>query len=89
MGEFNYSHIDWVDHISGQDAETKFLNTINDCFLDQLVLDPTKRGAVPDLDLRSVQGLGQTAAVPLCNSDSNVTRFDIHAGEGKRTKTKK
>uniref|UniRef100_K7F0U9 Endonuclease/exonuclease/phosphatase domain-containing protein n=1 Tax=Pelodiscus sinensis TaxID=13735 RepID=K7F0U9_PELSI len=79
VDDFNYPHIDWVHVTSGQDAETKFLDTLNDCFLEQLVQEPTRGEAILDLVLSGAQDLVQEVTItgPLGNSDHNIKTFNI------------
>uniref|UniRef100_K7EZM4 Endonuclease/exonuclease/phosphatase domain-containing protein n=1 Tax=Pelodiscus sinensis TaxID=13735 RepID=K7EZM4_PELSI len=79
MGGFNYPHIDWIHVTSGREAEIKFLNGLNDCFLEQLVQEPTRGEAILDLVLSGVQDQVQDITVtgPLGNSDHNIITFNI------------
>uniref|UniRef100_K7EXX2 Endonuclease/exonuclease/phosphatase domain-containing protein n=1 Tax=Pelodiscus sinensis TaxID=13735 RepID=K7EXX2_PELSI len=79
MGDFNYPHIDWIHVTSGREAEIKFLNGLNDCFLEQLVQEPTRGEAILDLVLSGVQDQVQEITVtgPLGNSDHNIITFNI------------
>uniref|UniRef100_K7F001 Endonuclease/exonuclease/phosphatase domain-containing protein n=1 Tax=Pelodiscus sinensis TaxID=13735 RepID=K7F001_PELSI len=79
MGDFNYPHIDWIHVTSGREAEIKFLNGLNDCFLEQLVQEPTRGEAILDLVLSGVQDQVQDITVtgPLGNSDHNIITFNI------------
>lgn len=40
MGDCNYLHVVWTDVLPGHEAETKSLDTINDCFVEQLNSEP-------------------------------------------------
>ncbi|CAM4548794.1 unnamed protein product [Caretta caretta] len=73
MGDFNYSCIDWVCVTSHWDREIIFLETINDCFLEQLVLEPKRGEAIPDKVLSGAQDFVQevNVAEPLHNSHYN------------------
>ncbi|CAM4611226.1 unnamed protein product [Caretta caretta] len=80
MEDFSYPHIDWVHVTSGRDAEIKFPDTFNDCFLEQLVLEPTRGEAILDLVLSGgAQDLVQEVNIagPLGNSDHNIIKFNI------------
>uniref|UniRef100_K7F1R0 Endonuclease/exonuclease/phosphatase domain-containing protein n=1 Tax=Pelodiscus sinensis TaxID=13735 RepID=K7F1R0_PELSI len=79
MGDFNYPHIDWIHVTSGREPEIKFLNGLNDCFLEQLVQEPTRGEAILDLVLSGVQDHVQDITVtgPLGNSDHNIITFNI------------
>ena len=54
MGDFNYSHIDWINVYSSHDKDVKFLDVLNDCALEQLVMEPTRREATLDLILNGL-----------------------------------
>ena len=59
MGDFNYKNINWDEEVLcgvGQDSnEGKFLNTINDTFMVQLVDEPTRcRGTNEAKDIITV-----------------------------------
>ncbi|XP_053130019.1 uncharacterized protein LOC128335549 [Hemicordylus capensis] len=82
MGDFNYPHIDWVNSQSGQNKEVKFLDILNDCALEQLVMEPTREKATLDLILSDTQDLVRDVSVidPLGNSDHSAIKSSIHAG---------
>ena len=44
-GDFNYPGINWNNTINTPDVESKFLNCINDLFLQQIVTKPTRHRA--------------------------------------------
>ncbi|KAM7151827.1 uncharacterized protein RBU57_012313 [Macrochelys suwanniensis] len=79
VGDFNYPHIDWVHVTSGCNVETKFLDSLNDCFLEQLVQEPTRGESTLDLVLSGAQDLVQEITItgPLGNSDHNIITFNI------------
>ncbi len=73
MGDFNYREINWEDSYS--DAEGKeFMNTVNDCFLTQHVIKPTRGKNILDLVLTSEPGMVEeiTVECPVVDSDHNV-----------------
>ena len=43
VGDFNYSHINWVTFISQNSTENKFMECLQDNYLSQLVMSPTRR----------------------------------------------
>lgn len=51
MGDFTYPHIDWVNSCSGHERETGSLDMLNDCALEQLVMESTRGQATLDLIL--------------------------------------
>ncbi|CAM4653692.1 unnamed protein product [Lepidochelys kempii] len=66
--------------MSPQDEmQRQFLNTLNDCFLEQLVQEPTRGEATLDLVLSGAQDLVQEVTVTglLGNSDHNIITFNI------------
>ncbi|CAM5127487.1 unnamed protein product [Eretmochelys imbricata] len=79
VGDFNYPHIDWIHVTSARNAETKFLDTLNDCFLEQLVQEPTRGEATLDLVLSEAQDLVQEITITglLGNSDHNIITLNI------------
>lgn len=72
-------HTDWVNTSSGWDIDIIFLDTINDCFLEQLILEPTVGEAL--LTLINTQDQVQKVSVGelLCNNDHNIIRFSAFA----------
>lgn len=42
MEDFNHAHMNWVG-VSAGDTETKFLDNINNCFLEKPVRDQKKK----------------------------------------------
>lgn len=46
MGDFSYYHLNWVNAHSSHDKEATFLDMINDCFIEQLVMELTS-GEMP------------------------------------------
>lgn len=67
----------------------KFLDVINDFFLEQLILEPTEGEAILHLILSNTQDLVQkrSAGEPLGNSDHNIITFDNLAGGSKLKKS--
>lgn len=41
MGAYNYSHIDWVNTCLSHRQVVKFLGMLNDCTMEQMVMEPT------------------------------------------------
>lgn len=50
IGDFNFLHIDWINACSVSVRQTKILDMINDCAIDQLVTEST-RGEVVNLSI--------------------------------------
>lgn len=40
VGDCNYPHAVWTDVLSGHEAETKSLDNVNNCFVEQLDREP-------------------------------------------------
>ena len=78
MGDFNFRGINW-NSISGDRESSKFLEIVEDNFLYQKVLEPTRENNVLDLVLTNKSGVIENIEVgePLANSDHNSIRFDI------------
>jgi len=57
MGEFNHPDNCWEDHTARHMQSRRFLQSINDNFLMQVVEEPTRRGALLDLVLTNKEGL--------------------------------
>ena len=89
MGDFNYPHIDWVNWCSGQAKETGFLDELNDCALEQLVMEPTRGQVTLDLILCGNQDLVRDVNVtePLGNSDHHAIGFAMHVQERVQSKS--
>ena len=51
MGDFNHPDISWEDHTARQEQSRRFLQSIDDNFLMQVVEEATRKGALPDLVL--------------------------------------
>jgi len=51
MGDFNHPDFSWEDHTARHMQSWRFLQSISDNFLMQVVEEPTRRGALLDLVL--------------------------------------
>ena len=51
MGDFSHPDISWEDHTVKQAQSSRFLQSIVDNFLMQVVEEPTRKGALLDLVL--------------------------------------
>lgn len=80
LGDFNYPHIDWVNLISGRDAETELLESIN-CVSPQTDKRRDHFTFNPEQCSDLIQGV--IAAGPICNSDHNVIKFDSNIRDTK------
>ena len=78
MGDFNYPDIDW-DCLESDSVGESFLNLVQDCFLFQHVLTPTRGNNILDLVLSSEEGMVEDLQVceHLANSDHNMTSFKL------------
>ena len=77
IGDFNYPDIDWISHTvnPGATAEThRFLDCLDDNFVTQHVIEPTRYEAVLDLVMTRDPDLIGTVSVmkPLADSDHNM-----------------
>jgi len=86
MGDFHHPDISWEDHTARQAQPRRFLQSINDNFLMQVVEEPTRRGMLLDLVLTNKEGLVEDLKVggSLSCSDHEMVEFRILRG-GSRT----
>ena len=79
MGDFNHGHIQWKSLESVGRDDQQFLLLIQDCFLTQHVLEPTRGGNVLDLVFFSQNELVDNVKIcePLGSSDHNQIHFSI------------
>ena len=90
MGDFNHGHIQWKSLESTGGDDQQFLFLIQESFLTQHVLEPTRGENVLDIVLSSQQELVDNVKIhePLGNSDHNQIHFDINVkSESKNKKT--
>jgi len=83
MADFNYPGIDWSLNSTStfvNSGTADFLQTVDDCFLVQHVLDPTRGDAVLDLIFTKGPDLVSDIKIlhPLGNSDHNMLLFTVH-----------
>jgi len=82
MGDFNFPEVDWsstsVDTSAHPDCK-KFLEVVEDCFLTQHVLQPTRGNAILDLVFTREPELVSEITVgdQLGNSDHNMISFRV------------
>ena len=91
MGDFNHGHIQWNSLESTGIEDQQFLFLIQDSFLTQHVLEPTRGENVLDIVLSSQKELVDNVKIfePLGNSDHNQIHFDINVkSESKNKKIK-
>jgi len=85
MGGFNHPDISWEDHTARQVQSRRFLQSIDDNFLMQVVEEPTRKGALLDLVLTNKEGLVEDVKVGgrLSCSDHEMVEFRILRGESR------
>ena len=89
MGDFNHGNIKWDSlHSTGVEDQT-FLCLVQDNFLTQHVLEPTRAARVLDIVLSSQKEFAENVVIqePLGSSDHNQLNFDINVTSDK-TKVK-
>ena len=92
MFRLESGHIQWNSLESTGSEDQKFLFLIQDSFLTQHVLEPTRGENVLDIVLSSQKELVDNVKIlePLGNSDHNQIHFDINVkSESKNKKTYK
>ena len=79
MGDFNHGHTQWKSLESTRGEDQQFLLLIQDSFLTQHVLEPTREENVLDLVLSSQIEIVDNVKIhePLGNSDHNQIHFGI------------
>ena len=88
MGDFNHGHIQWNSLESTGIEDQQFLFLIQDSFLTQHVLEPTRGENVLDIVLSSQKELVDNVKIfePLGNSDHNQIHFDINVKSESKNK---
>ena len=89
MGDFNhFSHIQWKSLESTGDEDQQFLFLIQESFLIQHVLEPTRIENVLDIVLSSQKELVDNVKIhePLGNSDRNQIHFGINVKSESKNK---
>ena len=89
MGDFNHGNIKWDTLQSTGVEDQKFLCLVQDNFLTQHVLEPTRATRILDIVLSSKKELVDNVEIkePLGSSDHNQMHFDINI-KSDRTKVK-
>ena len=79
MGDFNHPDTCWGDNTAGHKQSRRFLEYIDDNFLLQVIEEPTRRGAMPDLVLINKEGLVENVKLKgsLGCSDHAMVEFKI------------
>ena len=88
MGDFNHGHIQWkfLESTGGEDQQFLFL--IEESFLTQHMLEPTRGENVFDIVLSSQKELVDNVKIhePFCNSDHSQIHFDINVKSESKNK---
>ena len=89
MGDFNFPDISWKCNTAQRKQSRRFLETVEDSFLTQLVSEPTRGGAPLDLLFTNREGLVGDVVVRSClgQSDHEMVEFSI-LGEVRRGTSK-
>lgn len=79
MGDFNYPNINW-DLLQSDSNGHDFLNLVQDCFLVQHVLEPTRENNVLDLVFSSEESMVENVKVRehFSSSDHNVITWTLN-----------
>jgi len=82
MGDFNHPDFCWEDHTARHMQSRRFLQSIDDNFLMQVLEEPMRRGALLDLVLMDKKGLVENVKVggSLGSSDHEMVNFRILGG---------
>ena len=88
MRDFYHGHIQWKSLESTGGEDQQFLFLIQDTFLTQLVLEPTRGENILDIVISSQKELVDNVKIfePLRNSDHNQIRFDINVKSESKNK---
>jgi len=78
MGDFNYPEINWDTLEAGIKSE-QFFQTIQDTFLFQHVMEPTRNNNILDLIFSSELDMIEDLEIgcPVANSDHNILRWNL------------
>ena len=82
LTNFNSPHIEWANVCSGQERETGCLNMLNDCALEQFLMEPNRGQVSLDLTSCGTQELvrDENVTESLGNSVHAAISFAMHAG---------
>jgi ribonuclease P/MRP protein subunit RPP40 len=83
MGDFNLPGINW-ENLESSDEDSLFVNTFQDCFLQQMVQEGTREGAILDLVLSNNEDRLINIAVGehLGDSDHSIIRAEVQCSLG-------
>ena len=85
LGDFNLPNINWELELGFDSTASKFIDCFSDCFLTQLVKEPTRENNILDLVLASNPNIVQGVDIGegLSNSDHNIIRIKLGANATK------
>lgn len=77
IGDFNYAGIDWNISCGQSDTENSFIECLNDCYLSQIVTEPTRGKNILDLVLVNDEQFVTDVNIGegLANSDHSIIRL--------------
>ena len=86
MGDFNHGNIKWDSQQSTGVEDQKLLCLLQDNFLTQHVLEPTRAAKILDIVLSSHKEFGDNVVIqePLGSSDHNQQHFNIKIKSDKK-----
>uniref|UniRef100_A0A493TF21 Reverse transcriptase domain-containing protein n=1 Tax=Anas platyrhynchos platyrhynchos TaxID=8840 RepID=A0A493TF21_ANAPP len=89
VGDFNFPDISWKHNTGQRKQSRRFLESVEDSFLTQLVSEPTRGGAPLDLLFTNREGLVEDVVVGTClgQSDHETVEFTIF-GEARKGTSK-
>ena len=78
MGDFNYPKTDWIS-LDSDSAGSKFVDLVQDCFLHQSVLYPTRGDNILDLILVSEEAMVHNLCIGehFNTSEHNIVTWDL------------
>ncbi|XP_071881468.1 uncharacterized protein [Anas platyrhynchos] len=87
VGDFNFPDISWKHNTAQRKQSRRFLESVEDSFLTQLISEPTRGGALLDLLFTNREGLVEDVIVgnSLGQSDHEMVEFTILGGARKGT----
>ena len=90
LGDFNYPQINWTNLTSTKGTDELFLKCVQDNFLEQCVIGPTRQKSLIDLIMVNDQSLVSDIVIGenLGNSDHNIVRFNMNVERKGRIQNK-
>lgn len=74
MVDFNFPHVNWEHHAVNTNGCRKFLKHVEDNFLVQVLKEPARKGALPDLLFVNSEGLMGMVVVGGCLGHSDYVK---------------